>query len=269
MSEAIPSSAWGVKRTVGIGLLALCLLLSPGTAADLRARPIRIGYFTVAPHAMPGPRNMPQGIAVEYFKRVAREMQLKEMEFILLPLGRLLQDLANNRIDMALLLAKNAERAAKFVYPEHPFCVTKPSIAVRASNPLPRVTSVNDLLPLSFYERPANYRTTIMQDPRLQIEPLTGNDFTRRCYAMIVAGRIDGCYQPDHYPFQFEAVRKKFLSKVKVLYLPDPPIGLYSVFSKIGAPRYLERYEKALAAVKQRCSYGEVFEEFITDYKAE
>jgi polar amino acid transport system substrate-binding protein len=254
---------------VGTGLIAICLLLSLGTEAPLRAQPIRIGYFTVAPHAMPGPGDMPQGIAVEYFKRVAREMQLEEMEFILLPLGRLLQDLENNRIDMALLLAKNDARAAKFVYPEHPFCVTKPSIAVSASNPLLRVTSVNDLLPLSFHETPANYRTTIMQDPRLKIEPLTGNDFTHRCYAMIVAGRIDACYQPDHYPIQFEALHKEFRPEVKILYLPDPPIGLYSVFSKIGAPHYLERYEKALAAVKQRCSYGEVFEEFITDYKAE
>ncbi len=269
MPHTIPSAAWVVERMVGIGMIALCLLLFPGAEAALRARPIKIGYFTVAPHAMPGPRSIPQGIAVEYFKRVALEMQLKEMEFILLPLGRLLQDLANNRIDMALLLAKDAERAARFVYPQQAFCVTKPSIAVSSSNPLARVTSVNDLLPLAFYERPANYRTTIMQDPRLQIEPLTGNDFTRRCYAMIVAGRIDGCYQPDHYPFQFEATRKKFLSKVNVLYLPDPPIGLYSAFSKIGARRYLERYEKALATVKQRCSYGEVFERFIAEYKEE
>ena len=251
----------------GATALAICFLLLSGTEKPLQARPIRIGYFKVAPHAMPGPQTVPQGIAVEYFKRVALEMQLEEMEFILLPLGRLLQDLANNRIDMALLLAKDAERAARFVYPQQAFCVTKPSIAVSSSNPLARVTSVNDLLPLAFYERPANYRTTIMQDPRLQIEPLTGNDFTRRCYAMIVAGRIDGCYQPDHYPFQFEAMRKKFLSKVNVLYLPDPPIGLYSAFSKIGARRYLERYEKALSTVKQRCSYGEVFERFIAEYK--
>ena len=269
MSKATPSSTGSVKRTVGIGLVALCLLLATGTRDTLRARPIRIGYFAVAPHAMPGPQSIPQGIAAEYFKRVAREMQLEEMEFILLPLGRLLQDLANNRIDMALLLAKNPERAAKFVYPQYPFCVTKPSIAVSAANPLPKITSVNDLLHLSFYERPANYRTTIMQDPRLRIEPLTGSDFTRRCYAMIVAGRVDACYQPDHYPFQFEATRKEFLSQVNILYLPDPPIGLYSVFSKVGARRYLESYEKALAVVQQRCSYGEVFEQFITAYKEE
>ena len=268
MPHAIPSAARVVRRVAGLGLIALCLVLSPGSEAALRARPIRIGYFTVAPHAMPGPHNIARGVAVEYFKLVAREMQLAKMDFILLPLGRLQLELANNRIDMALLMAKNAERAEKFVYPKQPFCVTKPSIAVIASNPLQRVTSINDLLPLSFHEMLSNFRTPIMQDPRLNIEPLTGNDFTRRCYAMIVAGRIDACYLPDHYPIQFEALRKEFRSEIKVLYLPDPPIGLYSVFSKVGALHYLERYEKALAIVKQHYSYGAVFEQFITDYSA-
>jgi polar amino acid transport system substrate-binding protein len=267
MPYAFPRTTPGTKRIGAAGMLALCFMIFLGTRAALQARPLRIGYFKVPPHAMPGPHDEPRGIAVEYFRMIAREMQVEEMDFILLPLGRLQLDLAHNRIDMALLLAKNAERAAKFVYPKQPFCLTKPSIAVDISNPLTRVVSIEDLLPLSFHETPSNYRSTIMQDPRLDITPLTGEDFTRRCYAMIVAGRIDACYQPDHYPIQFEALRKEFRSKVKILYLPDPAIGLYSVFSKVGAPRYLERYEKALATVKQHDSYGDVFEQFITRYK--
>jgi len=267
MPDAFPSIPSAAKRVAAGGTLALCLLMFLGTEAVLQARPIRIGYFKVPPHAMPGPHGDPRGVAVEYFKLIAREMQVEEMDFILLPLGRLQLDLTHNRIDMALLLAKNPERASKFVYPKQPFCLTKPSIAVDISNPLMRVVSIEDLLPLSFHETPSNYRTPIMQDPRLDITPLTGEDFTRRCYAMIMAGRIDACYQPDHYPIQFEALRKEFRSKVKILYLPDPAIGLYSVFSKASAPRYLERYEKALAAVKQHDSYGDVFEQFITEYQ--
>jgi polar amino acid transport system substrate-binding protein len=252
-------------------LLALiikgCLLVSLADPSHIFAKPLRVGYFTVAPHAMPGPQGAPQGVAVEYFRFVAREMQIDEIEFIVLPLGRLLLYLEKNHIDMALLLARNAGRVKKFVYPEKAFCVTKPSIAVSVSNPLQKVTSIEDLLPLSFHETPGNYHSAIMQDPRLRIDPLTGENFTRRCYAMIVAGRIDACYQPDHYPIQFEAVREQFVGQVKILYLPDPPIGLYSVFSKASAPLYLKRYEKALSTVKQHHSYGVIFEHFITDYK--
>ncbi|MEE4114472.1 MAG: transporter substrate-binding domain-containing protein, partial [Desulfobacteraceae bacterium] len=192
-------------------IIAGCLLVSIADPSHIFAKPLRVGYFKVAPHAMPGPGGQPEGVAVEYFHLIAREMQLDEIEFIMLPLSRLLRDLEKNRIDMGLLLARNAERVATFVYPEQAFCVTKPSIAVGASHPLQRVTSIEDLLPLSFHETPGNYHTAIMQDPRLRIEPLTGEDFPRRCYAMIVAGRIDACYQPDHYPIQFEAVREAFV----------------------------------------------------------
>jgi hypothetical protein len=227
------------------------------------AKPFRIGYFKVPPHAIPNRQGPPGGVAVMYFERIAGEMKLTRYEFILLPLNRLLQALDKNEVDMALLLARDAERAARFEYPAEAFCLTKPSIAVDIANPLQKIRSAEDLVQLSFHETPQNYRTAVMQDPRLKIEPLPGSDFTRRCYAMILAGRVDACYQPDHYPIQFEASREAFASKIKILYLPDPPTGLYSVFSRASAPIYLKHYEMALAALKRRQSYGAVFEEYI------
>jgi hypothetical protein len=248
-------------------LTALIGALVFSGAADSDAKPLRVGYFEVAPHAMPAPQNQPVGIAVEYFKLIARKMSLSDMDFILLPLNRLLIELENNRLDMALLLAKNDARASKFVYPSKAFCVTKPSIAVSAANPLRKIISVEELIPLSFHETPGNYRAVTMRDPRLRIEPLAGNNFTSRCFGMILAGRTDACYQPDHYPIQFEAVRDQFASRIRILYLPDPPIGLYSVFSKTAAEIYIKRYEAALETVKRQQSYGTIFEKFILDYK--
>lgn len=253
-----------IKRFSATAII-LCagLLASFAVQAEPASIPLRVGYFKVPPHAMPDNQGRADGVAVLYFKRVAREMELEEIEFTLLPLARLLSELAKDNIDMALLLAKNPERAAIFVYPERPFCATKPSIALSAALPLERITRVEDLLSLTFHETPGNFRTPIMRDPRLQIEPLTGNDFTRRCFSMILAGRIDACYQPDHYPIQFEAAREPFLAKINVRYLPDPAIGLYSVFSSAAAPLYCRRYEEALSAVKQRQSYGSEYETFV------
>ena len=251
------------KRIVRRSIIAMLIVLVLSHAPMAGAEPLRIGYFKVPPHAIPNRQGPPGGVAVMYFERIAREMKLARYEFILLPLNRLLLALEKNDVDMALLLARNAERAAKFQYPAEAFCMTKPSIAVSIANPLQRIRSTEELLPLSFHETPRNYRTAIMQDPRLNIEPLPGNDFTRRCYAMILAGRVDACYQPDHYPIQFEAAHEDFASEIKILYLPDPPTGLYSVFSRTSAPIYLQRYEMALAALKKRQSYGAVFEEFI------
>lgn len=255
------------KLTTTLTLAVLIGVLVFGSAADGDTKALRVGYFEVAPHAMPGPQDKPVGIAVEYFKLIAREMSLTDIDFVLLPLNRLLIELENSHLDMALLLAQNDERAAKFVYPSKAFCVTKPSIAVNAVNPLRKVISVEDLIQLSFHETPGNYRADTMRDQRLRIEPLAGSNFTSRCYGMILAGRTDACYQPDHYPIQFEAIRKQFASRIRILYLPDPPIGLYSVFSKTAAGSYIKQYEAALTAVKRQQSYGSIFEKFILDYR--
>ena len=257
-----------IRTILRPAVTAMIAVLVFSHSAMAGAKALKVGYFKVAPHAMPGPADRPQGVAVAYFDLIAREMQVTDIEFVLLPLNRLLVELENNRVDMALLLARNAERAATFVYPAEAFCMTKPSIAVSAAIPLQKIRSVDELLLLAFHETPGNYRSAIMQDQRLNITPLAGDDFTRRCYAMILNGRIDACYQPDHYPIQFEAMREAFASKIKILYLPDPPIGLYSVFSKSAAPKYLKRYEVALDAVKQQHTYGAVFEKFMVRYSA-
>jgi len=42
------------------------------------AKPLRVGYFKVAPHTKPGPQAMPEGTAVAYFKLIARETQISD-----------------------------------------------------------------------------------------------------------------------------------------------------------------------------------------------
>ena len=227
------------------------------------AKPFHVGYFLVNPHIMPTPDGPPKGVAVEYFKYIAEKMGLSELKFSLFPLKRLLLELEQNKIDMAMILAKNSERAAKFVYPGQPFCLTRPSIVVNAASSLKTIHSVEDLLNLSIQESAGAFRSSFIRDHRLKIEPLHGTEYTRQCFSKLLTKRTDACYQPDHYPLEFEANRGNSRSKVRILTLPESPIGLYSVFSKQGAKIYLERYEQALVQVKQKISYEETFQTVI------
>lgn len=227
------------------------------------AKPFHIGYFLVKPHIMPTVDGQPRGVAVEYFKYIADEMGLSELKFSLFPLKRLLLELEQNRIDMAMLLAKNPERALKFVYPGQPFCLTRPSIVVNAASSLKTIRSVDDLLKLSIQESAGGFRSPFLRDHRLKIEPLHGTDYTMRCFSKLLTRRTDACYQPDHYPLEFEAMRGRSSPRVRILRFPEPPIGLYSVFSKQGAKTYLEPYETALDRVKQKISYKETFQAVI------
>lgn len=212
---------------------------------------------------MPDHEGAPIGVAVDYFKKIANEMGAVEVRFRQIPLKRLLTALEQNAIDMALLFAKNDERAKRFVYPEHPFCMTRPAIAVHASHPLKTVESIESLLPYIIQESAGAYRSPFIRDSRLKFEPLHGSNYTQRCFSMLLLNRAEVCYQPDHYPILFEANRDKYDSRIRVILLPEHPIGLYSVFSKQSARLYLKKYEHALGQVQQEISYETMYQHFM------
>ncbi len=251
------------KRTFGLLLIASILLVFPLLPADVRAEGFQVGYFQVSPHAMPDVQGNAQGVAVAYFKRIAEKMGLSDVHFRLFPLQRLLMALEHNQVDMSLLFARNPGREAAFVYPERPFCYTQPSIAVPAAHWLRTVESVAPLLALSIQESAGAYRSAFIQDPRIQLEPMHGDDYTPRCFSKLLLNRIDACYQPDHYPLVFEANKNQYDSRIRVITLPEPPIGLYSVFSKQSAGIYLQSYETALDEVAREITYEDLFKAFI------
>ena len=237
--------------------------LSPITSAKENTDTFHVGYFIVKPHAMPDKNSKAEGAAVEYFKRIAEKMGLPMVRFSLFPINRLLMVLEQNRIDMALLFAKDPGRSERFEYPAQPFCNTRSCVAVRISNPLKTIQKVDDLLPFTIQVSASAHRSSFILDPRLKIEPLYGDDFATRCIKKLRYGRVDACYQPDNFPIQFEAGKAQNASLVRVLLLPEDPIGLFSVFSKQSAKSYLKKYEAALDQVKKEISYQEVFTNLI------
>jgi hypothetical protein len=192
-------------RTVGFLLIASTLCVLSPLLADVQAKRFQVGYFQVSPHAMPDVQGRAQGVAVAYFKRIVEKMGIADVHFRLFPLQRLLVALENNQLEMALLFARNPGREAAFVYPRRPFCYTQPCIAVPAAHWLKTIESIAPLLTLSIQESAGAYRSAFIQDPRIKLEPMHGDDYTPRCFSKLLLNRIDACYQPDHYPLVFEA----------------------------------------------------------------
>jgi polar amino acid transport system substrate-binding protein len=250
-------------RTVGFLLIASTLCVLSPLLADVQAKRFQVGYFQVSPHAMPDVQGRAQGVAVAYFKRIVEKMGIADVHFRLFPLQRLLVALENNQLEMALLFARNPGREAAFVYPRRPFCYTQPCIAVPAAHWLKTIESIAPLLTLSIQESAGAYRSAFIQDPRIKLEPMHGDDYTPRCFSKLLLNRIDACYQPDHYPLVFEANKNQYDSRIRVITLPEPPIGLYSVFSKQSAGIYLQSYETALDEVAREITYEDLFKAFI------
>jgi ABC-type amino acid transport substrate-binding protein len=246
-------------------ILRLGALLLAATTPLAMAEPLRVGYFDLPPHtevegAPPG-----SGIAAAYFERIAKRMEVTEISYSKLPLPRLLYMLERGELDMALLLAKDAERDTRFLYPQQALFSTSAALAVKTSNPLAAIHSVEDLLGLRIGAWQNGYRAPLFNDPRLQLQTLSGDNVTSKGLRMVAAGRIDAFYFPDDYTLQYESNKLAPQAQIKVLALPEQRLALYSVFSRKNGSQYLPRYEQALQEVQAQTPYASFFEARLTD----
>lgn len=156
-------------------LLALCALLLAATTPQAVAESLRVGYFDLPPHteaegALPG-----SGIAAAYFEQIAKRMDVTDISYSKLPLPRLLYMLERGELDMTLLLAKDAERDRRFLYPQQALFSTSAALAVKTGNPLAAIHSAEDLLGLHIGVWQNGYRAPLLGDPRLHLQTLSGD----------------------------------------------------------------------------------------------
>ncbi|MGE0085033.1 MAG: substrate-binding periplasmic protein [Desulfococcaceae bacterium] len=246
-----------------VSLIILMGLLIP--VCGICAETLRVSYFVLKPHTMPEEEEK-RGVAIAYFRRIADKMGIQEISFTQLPLKRLMLQLENNESDLALFMGKNPERDAKFVFPGLPLISTKPVIAVKSSHPLKNVESAEDLLSLKIAHVADGYLSPMMRDSRLKFEPIHGQDTLSRGIEMVMKGYVDAYYIPDSYSMRFVVMSGGNASEIRIIALPESPMGLYSAFSKISAEKYMERYEKALVEVQREISYEDFFDQTIKEY---
>jgi len=237
--------------------------------AMAQAEPFRVGFFENSPHVISDKENGAKGPAVEYFRLIAKQIGITDIFFEELPMARLLSYLKTGKSDAALILAKTPERAETFVYPKEPFFKIQGAIVVKNTNALAEIKSVNDILPLRINAYAKAYLSTIMLDKRLNIIPVYGyeTDVNEESFKMIIGGMSDAFYSPDLHPLQIALRRGGYESNFKILMLPEPPIDIFTVFSKQSAGKYLKKYEDALNEQIKIRSYEEELKDFIKDYK--
>lgn len=218
--------------------LLACLSLQ----LDAEPQPFNVGYFELPPHTqtLDGSR----GPALYYFDQVAARMQA-QVNYQQLPLSRLLKQLENNELDAALLLAKNDERQASFVYSRVPFFTTRPALAIRSG-------IQSDLA--AFLRQPGysiviwqqGYHSESLKNFAGRFVVLSGEDVSARAVDMLQKGRVDGFYEPDVYALRYNLKRYNLNSKMQLLEFKNEELHIYSVFSKEGARKFLASYEEAL-----------------------
>lgn len=236
------------------GLLALLL------ASAARAEPVlRVGYFDLPPHAQ-GAGPAEAGLAVRYFERIARQMGV-HAEYRSLPLARLLLMLERNELDMALILARNPERAARFSYPARPLLLSHPVIVVRRDGGIRSVQQLRSEAHWQVGIYRGGYQSGLLGELAGTPILLAGEAVTERGMRMVQAGRLDAFFSPDDYAVAHVLRDRLLAQQLRVLAADLAPLPLYSVFSPRAAPRYQAAYEQALARVQAEQPYAALLSE--------
>lgn len=227
------------------------------------AETMHIGFFKLPPHAFTSLDKTAKGAAIDYFRAISKQMGVTDLAFSEFPLKRLLKSLENNTLDAAIALGKNPERAAKFAYPEFPFHNMHSAIVLKKDNPLKKIMNVEDLLNLRIGVYEKGYYSPMMRDKRLKLIPMNFENVVAKACKMILADRFDAFYTPDSYEIKYKLIQNGYGDKLRLLLLPEPGTGLFTVFSKTGAEKYLKKYEAAFDIIREKKSYTDELERFM------
>ena len=239
-------------------VFAIILLIGFNVSISLKAETLRVGFFDLKPHIQTAQQTGEEatGPAITYLRLLAQKMGVSlTIQKEALPLDRLLQNLRNGQLDVAVALGKNPEREGFLTYPEQPFYWMHPSLMVLKSSPLQQVKTAEELNHLKIGIYSNGYLSPLLRNPQLKTYKLYGSNLIYRSYQMLEHNRFDAMYSPDQFDFKGEAIAYNFLDKIRILPLPEPPIGLYTAFSKKTDPQLIKRYEQNLRQMPPYANY--------------
>jgi len=212
---------------------AIALLLCFAGMWITRAETLKVGVFLHAPIVMQAnPGGEPFGPGIDYAKAVVRALGY-EPEIRVLPIARILANLKDGSLDLALELGMTEERKAFLLYPDLPCLSSHPSLTVLADNPLGAVSSTKDLAGIRVgYLLGAYAGSFFAGKTNVEFEYVSGETWVAQNLGKLLAGRIDAILDQNEYSCLAEARRQGVESRIKTLLLPVADIKAYVVFSR-------------------------------------
>ena len=183
-----------------------------------------------------------------------------ELQLTKYPIARLIYLIENGELDGALSFGKNAEREKIFVYPESAFMQMKPAILTLKVNRI-EIKAISDLEKLTgigIYNK--GYLSPMMRGDKIKKSRIAQEDVTKTGIEMVLAGRLHAFYSPDSEELKWSILNLKNklkTSDLDLIYLPENPLPLYTVFAKHNK-HLAQQYDKILksrASAKEYSSY--------------
>lgn len=215
-------------------MLLKILCLSFFAATSWAKENVRVSVFNFPPHIFSEGKMLPAGPGVEFIQTHLLPSSDWNIEWRTTDFVRILEDLKNNKSDVALYFSKNPEREKMVNYSDVPLFSTESAVIVKSQSKLDFDKEVPVGLKLS-----RNIGTVVpesFEKAKVIFEELRGDDIFNRSISLIRLGRVEGYYIPTILNATYELSRHKLTHEFKVLQVPGQKLDLYVIFRK-GLPK--------------------------------
>lgn len=240
-------------------MVTICVVLLPVTsrAEASTPAPLRIGFFSLPPHAYVTSEGEITGAAVELLTHHIAPLMGVSVEIVgPIPLQRLLNDFSIRRLDGILLLSYTPERAKLFRFPSIPFWQTFPSLALPTASPITPNSLRNHLGDLTIGYVHNAWVPDLLRNSAARLDPAAGEYATDRNLMKLITKRVDAVFAPDSCAMICSVNRVRVRGKTKIIRLPVPPLPVYTVFRKDIPDTVVTAYESALSQLNTPILYS-------------
>ena len=212
-----------------ISLLLALFLYTPLFGQDI----MKIGYFYLEPFIIEkkGAVN-PIGVSVDYWEKyIAPKMGVNIKWVGPLPIARMYYYLDTGEIDAVFICVKNPDREKKYLFPSRPYCMGHASLWVLKESPLETLTDVSQLNGWRIGFVQGSVVNPFLSQGNIMLENAQGEDYKTINFSKLFVGRLDAIYDHNEYTLAYEAVRRGFRQKLRVIFLPLEPAQYFSAFA--------------------------------------
>lgn len=236
-----------------LALLTIYLGICASVASFAATNDVSVGVYHLPPHMIVESSDSPQGAVPRFLQKYVFNDSPYSAQWHPANFSRILVDLERGRIDMAILVAKNPERAKKFIFSERPLYETRSGIVVKRDSKIKRIQTISDLHGLTLGHDLGSIVPSYFEKSGVNFQFISGENYFDRTLSLLRSGRIDGFFVPTWSHGSFELKKNNLLSEFSILEIPSTSLNLYIAFNAKTDKKIIAAVDKALR--KHRTEY--------------
>ncbi len=243
------SVSWAAAQPIGQG--------QPLATSAKPMAELRVGFYDLPPHSF----YESGGACQDFLEQSILAPLGYRARWIRLPFKRLLLWLENDQIDLAVLVAKTADREGLMQFSKRRILRAQPAFIVRQDHPLKVVRKLAELRGMTVGHAASSIQPMYLHEQGIHFSVVSGTADFPQNVRRLQAGRIEAIFAPTASHAQFRLQQMQLTSALRLLLLPVEGIDLHFAFSP--------RFPKDLKALfdQQHAKVAADYEKFLASYQ--